>query len=564
MLVPSSSSSLPSLISPNICTQQHPSISSSSISSPLSAPQSSLHAPSLTDTQLLHSDSTSNYYNAIPPSPFTSSTTLLDLPSEVLLRISQHLDQSSLAHLASTCRPLYYIAVPPLWRTVSLDLTASATSRDSHAFDSVRSATLLTSLAHGSVSQYPLECVHKVALNINTLTTHDLMTFIGARFLRPAVLRNIREIEITGASWTNIEAVKQVLLAPFKETVQISIYDISLSCLVELALPVGPLNCMLAGLSIQFSSHSNTSSDLVLLSNTLALLPSLASFGLSFNPDFDLCDDPGLESYITHLFLGLRNCNRLIKKVALFDFPPYLEFNPSCLPSSITDFTFHTNLVDSEDAFFAGILQCSHLTSLSVRIASSSSEYVDSSSFPAPHSIQLRNLRELTLDTPSAPSLLPAIVSANQGTLSHLSVSNMSTSLLISSLLKLRGSLRSLYVYSLASSAAPDCSLLVLTSALKCFHKLRTLSLPVSDVQQLQACTALKYRSPSSSPVSVILSLPFAYLSTSPVQHTPSLDSCKVLSGSRAALWSALAFSSVDDLELYYFHNEGRSLVLSS
>lgn len=488
---------------------------------------------------------------------------LLDLPPEVLLKTIAAVESPvDLARLVMASKALYQIALPRLWEHLALDLTISTNETESHLFDAKRSTALLATLASGAVSPYALQHVKRLDLNLDEHTQGPLLEFLAARLVRPDLLKNLRSLAVTGPAWTNIETVKARLLMPFqRRNVQVALHDISLSCLVELAVPPAPLNDQITHLSLMFSSISNRASDLVLTTKTLALLPHLSAFNLTFNEDFDLCDDPQLPALIAGLIAGLP---KTTAKLGIFDFPPYMAFPPACLPPHVTEFVFHANQIDSEAAFFTGVFQSAQLTSLSVRIAHS----IDSAPVPIPaRENPLPRLLDLTLDTPSTPTLLPLFTSHSR-TLARLHVAHMSTSLLVAALLPLQHTLTHLYIYSFAKGASPACPALTLATAARCFERLRVLALPkTADAATLLPVAATTATTPGKH-LSIILSLSpssshFAYPplpSTSCSCSTPS--SYSLLPVTRASLWSLRLFSRVDELDLFHFYNEGLVLAV--
>lgn len=541
---------------------------------------------------------------------------LLDLPAEVLTFLTSPAiisNTGDLASLAASCKTLYQYVTPVLWKHIKLDLTISTNKSINHLYDSTTSAALFNALSSNRVSCYAFASIRQLSLNLGkACTTSHLVDFCGAHLLNPKLTKNLTSVTFHGATWRNIKAISTLMQQFPKNSITVAVHDISLSCLIELALPVTPLNDMLRVVSLQFSSIKNNCSDIDLLSKTLRALSKLHTFALSFNSEFDLCDDPFLEERISSLFRNMALNNRKISKVAIYDFPPYLHFSPLCLPSSVREFVFHTNEIDCEALFFQEIFSCSaKLKSLSVRIVqsieqsgieepadgtSSNNSITNSSSRP----LALTSLQELTLDAPSASSLLPAFVKANRR-LSRVALSGFSTNSLCQ-LLHLRHSLRQLYIYSFSSLCSPACPSLVIHSAMSSFTQLRLVSIPQVSMDNFRHCIELK-RQQKLHHLSLILSHNDSYsfnfascsssntsssnlLDTPPTsppscsQATPplpssdlpspippnwynlSLSSSYPLLNDRTALWSNIPFKSVDELDLFTYHHKNQLCVL--
>lgn len=503
--------------------------------------------------------------------------------------------------LTRSCRSLYYQATLVLWKHIKLDLTVSTTKAHHHLFDSTTSAILFNTLASNSVSPYALSCIRQLSLNMGTSTTPDFMlNFLAPRLLNPALLQHLRSVTFHGPTWNNIRAIPELICAFPATTTTVSIHDISLSCLAELALPIGPLNRMLTSLSLNFSSFNNKSSDIDLLSQLLKLLPRLHTFALSFNYEFDLCDDMFLESRISSLFWNMDTHNPNMAKISIYDFPPYLHFNPQCLPPSTKEFLFHTNEIDCELRFITQLLtSCrTKLTSLSLRIAQSIEE--QENVVLDDYCISLTSLTELTLDVPctSHTSLLATLIKANRQ-LSRIALSGLSTTGLCQ-LLHCRNSLRQLYIYSFAAICSPECPSLVIQAVMSHFPALRLLSLPPMPEELFQKCIFMKQQHQLPY-LSLILShqpfaaSTFAYATISSTHSTPigspspspSLEQQDPANQShqspsfssplnlgqhdppplfsnndRTALWTSLPFKSVDELDLFTFHNKDQICVL--
>lgn len=385
---------------------------------------------------------------------------LLDLSPENIILILSCTSQADLAHLSRTCKALYLYATPILWHQTKLDLTVSTTTRyQSQPFNTTSSAALLNAFASSSVSPYVFSCIQQLVLVVGKSTTAQMVeAFTETCLLNPMLLRNLRSVTFNGPTWNNIEAIGN-LIHQFERLQSVAIHDISLSCLAELALPVGPLNSTLTSLSLNFSSLNNNSSDIDLLSNLLGLFPNLRSFVLTFNYEFDLCDDPSLESNISNLFRYMAMKNPRIAKISIYDFPPYLHFNPQCLPPSTKEFVFHTNEIDCESLFLTQLFaSCpAKLRSLSLHIAQSIDDHDFFSSLAAagaavPTPVALDTLTDLTFDTPHSNEFLGSLLKANQHQLSRLALSGLSTPGLGNILLYCRKSLRQLYIYSYATA----------------------------------------------------------------------------------------------------------------
>ena len=521
---------------------------------------------------------------------------LLDLPSEVIGFLTSPAiinNTRDLASLAASCKVLYQHAIPTLWRHIKLDLSISTNKSQNHIYDSTTSAALFNALISNHVSLYALASIRQLHLNLNdACTSFQLVEFCGAHLLNPKVTKNLTSVTFHGATWGNIKGISTLMQQFPKDSITVAVHDISLSCLIELALPVTTLNDMLRFVSLQLSSVTNTSSDIDLLSNTLKTLPKLRTFALSFNSEFDLCDDPLLEQRISSIFRNMALYNRRISKVAIYDFPPYIHFSPLCLPFSVQEFVFHTNEIESEALFFKEIFECSaKLKSLSVRIVQSieQSETEESNDETCPfQGVPLTSLEELTIDCPSVSVLLPVFVKANRR-LSRVALSGFSTNCLCQ-LLHLRNSLRQLYIYSFSSSCSPACPSLVIYSAISGFSNLCLVSLPHLSEDNIQYCIELKQRQKLRR-LSLILShsdassFHLAYWSsnnildnprTSPplsgfqetppssllsniatsIPHQGIITSSYPLLNDRTTLWSSIPFKSVDELDLYTYHHQ--------
>ncbi|KAF5101039.1 hypothetical protein D0Z00_001039 [Geotrichum galactomycetum] len=260
---------------------------------------------------------------------------------------------------------------------------------------------------------------------------------------------------------------------------------------------------MVRSVATTFSSIANTATDVDLLANTLAVLPNLKSFALAFDSEFDLCDDARLEARFSALCRGFALYNRALTRVAIYDFPPYLHFDPTCLPCSVSEFVFHTNEIDDASLFYAQLLGMpARLRSLSLRIVQSVSSSspalvtaasADKKSYgPA----GLTDLRALTLDVSSdsaSERLLETLLRRNRTHLARVALSGFTTTTLCALLLHARPMLRELYVYAFAPDAAAACGALVLRAAHSGqFGRLRLLALPPLGVADLARCVALR------------------------------------------------------------------------
>lgn len=540
--------------------------------------------------------------------PIFHEPSILDFPPSLLNLVLESTTQNDLASLAKTCKYLYLSAVPFLWNHIKLDLTISETSSQNHLFDSKTSVALVHALAHGCVSPFALACIRQLSLNIGMRTSKEMVErFLGPRLLNPGLLKNVRLISFYGPTWANAEAIAGVMAGFGKQRhpAVIAIQDVSLACLAELVLPYSPINDKIKALSLNFSSLTNTASDIDLMSNLLNVCPQLRSFSLAFNYEFDLCEDPFLEARIEHVFRRMALNHPELGKIAIYDFPPYLHFNPQCLPPSVKEFVFHTNEIDSQHLFCKQLLAGpANLKSLSLRIAQS----IDSNPIAIDTVVRLTTLQELTLDTPCNTELLACLVKANRQ-LSRLALSQLTTSGLCQ-LLHCRASLRHIYIYSFSSTCSPACPSLVITAVLSShFPKLRLISLPPMPDAIFTRCVLLKQQrqlphlsfilsnmhltgiepfsaalSPPGSPEpsSSSTSNPRLIEHQSPVQNslhssslapsqklihshsqTPALTEFPLLSNNdRSALWTYLPFKSVDELDLFTFHTKNQVCVL--
>lgn len=539
-----------------------------------------------------------------PPTFYEPS--ILDLPPSVLNLVLESTTQSDLASLAKTCKYLYLSAVPFLWNHVKLDLTMSETRSQNHLFDCKTSAALVHALAQECVSPFALACIRQLSLNIGIHTTKEMVEgFLGPRLLNPVLLKNVRLISFHGPTWTNAEAIAGVMAAfgERRHPAVVAIQDVSLACLAELVLPYSPINEKIRALSLNFSSLTNTASDIDLMSNLLNVCPQLRSFSLSFNYEFDLCEDPLLETRIEQVFRRMTLHHPKLTKIAIYDFPPYLHFNPQCLPPSVKEFVFHTNEIDSQHLFCKQLLTGPpNLKSLSLRIAQS----IDSKPVAVDTVVRLTTLQELTLDTPCNTELLACLVKANRQ-LSRLALSQLTTSGLCQ-LLQCRASLRHLYIYSFSSTCSTACPSLVISAVLSShFPKLRLISLPPMPDAIFTRCVLLKQQrqfphlsfilsqmhlagiepfttvlsppgspEPSSSPSIQLIEhsspVPNSLHSSSLVpsqklthdhNQTSGLPEFPLLSNNDlSALWTYLPFKSVDELDLFAFHTKNQVCVL--
>lgn len=494
---------------------------------------------------------------------------LLDLPVEALACIASHADQPSLAAFAQTCSHLCALALPVLWHTLALDLSGSGDEdNESHVHSTMRTERILTNVSKGMVGKQALACVKKVSICVGERTTNELLQFVGRFLINGNLLINAREVEISGASWTNVETVKSVLLGGFMATpsssISFSIHDVSLSTLIELVMPQWQGNLQITSLGVILTTANHTE-DIVLLGKVLRHLANLKCFSLSFSDDFDLVDHT-LMDHIADLFAGL---DKKLQKVKVLDYPPYLSFNPAWLSRSVREFVFHTNEIDCETIFTQALLQqCAQLTSLSVRIAQS----IDPEPpLAVPYGdIQLCHLRKLVFDTPTAHVYLPSFLSANRR-LRHLSVSNMSTAALIS--LFQVPNLTHLCIYSFAAtSSCATLAELTIKSAHKHFKSLRLLMLPELNPSDLAICASiaslfshLPIIIPTHDSISATRdSSAYPYSpAPSPFQAAGAFTTPpKTMRNARPSLWASLPFINVEELDLFCYYTAGLDLVV--
>lgn len=437
-----------------------------------------------------------------------SSRGLLDLPTEVLANIMAMSEPADLAALARSCGILYQYAIPVLWRNISLDLTASSTRATHHLYDGVVSTHICDAIVSSKVSVLAYASIRSLAINLSPVISNNR---ICDYIINPHLLRNLSELTLHGATdWGRVApTVTRLAQFPAGKCV-LHLHDIPLACLIELALPVSPLNAMVRTVATTFSSVANTATDVDLLANTLAVLPNLESFALAFDSEFDLCDDARLEARFSALCRGFALYNRALTRVAVYDFPPYLHFDPTCLPCSVSEFVFHTNEIDDASLFYTQLLEMpARLCSLSLRIVQSVSSPTTALATAATAAkksygpVGLADLRALTLDVPSdaaSAGLLETLLRRNRAHLARVALSGFTTTALCALLAHARSRLRELYVYAFAPGAAAACGALVLRAAHSGqFGRLRLLALPPLGAADLARCVALR-RTATSKP----------------------------------------------------------------
>lgn len=440
---------------------------------------------------------------------------LLDLPTEVLTNIMAKSQPSDLAALARSCAILYQYAIPLLWHNISLDLTVSSTRATHHFYDSSMSTRICDAIVSSKVSVLAYASVRSLAINLSPVSSNNR---ICDYLINPHLLHNLRELTLHGAAdWARVAPIAMRLAQFSAGTCALRLNDIPLACLVELVLPVSLLNSMVRSVAVTFSSVVNTATDVDLLASTLALLPNLESFALSFNPEFDLCDDARLDARFAALFRNFALNNRKLTRVAIYDFPPYLHFDPTCLPCSISEFVFHTNEIDDAPLFYLQLLDMSaRLHSLSLRIVQSVSS-PSVVSFTAARTqkkiyapMGLTGLRALTLDIPadeSGAALFETLLHRNSSHLARVALSGFTTAALCGLLTYVRAALSELYIYSFAPGAAAACGALVLRAAHgNQFVGLRLLALPPLGAADLARCVALR-RTATTKPAFALITM---------------------------------------------------------
>lgn len=464
---------------------------------------------------------------------------LLDLPTEVLANIVSKVDEpSALPNLAATCSCMRSLTLPVLWENLALDLSGNQDDKaDSQFLSKKQTEKLLRTVSRGLVSRLAMESVQQVSVCVSEETTDDLLGFVGQNLVNSELLPDVGKLEVTGTSWVNVNSVKG-LLAGFVNTsiVEVGLYDLSLSTLVEVVMPEWQANDQITALGVTLTAANHTS-DLKILADMLELLPQLTSFSLGFSYDFDLADSVLVDG-MAKLFSGL---DKKVDTVKVFDFPPYLSFDPAWLSCSVAEFVFHTNEIDCEASFMQSLLKCTQLKRLSVSIVQSIEQPPLARFKPT---VKLSTLEQLSLDTPNSGLYLPAVLAANRQ-LRQLAISNMSTSTLVS----LFGlpDLAHFTIYSFASSAcATSLTRLILKSTVGHLHPLRTLVFPTA-----------------SSPVFTMGERSVARISNLFIfapALTATVTPTDLTANNRQALGRAFPFMSADELELFMFYTNGLAI----
>lgn len=440
---------------------------------------------------------------------------LLDLPAEILTNIMAKSQPRDLVAIACSCNILHQYAIPILWHNISLDLTISSTRETHHFYDSSTSTRICDAINSKKVSELAYSSIRSLAFNLSPLSDNNS---ICGHLINPDLLPNLRELTVHGATdWARVEPIAMYLSQYSSGKCSLRLNDIPLACLVEVALPVSTINPMISSVAVTFSSVVNTATDVDLLASTLALLPNLKSFALSFDPEFDLCDDARLDARFAALFRNFAINNRKLTRIAIYDFPPYLHFDPTCLPCSISEFVFHTNEIDDAPLFYVQLLDMSaRLQNLSLRIVQSVSS-TSSVSFTEAKTqkkiyapMGLTGLRALTLDVPadeSGAALLQTLLHRNSSHLARVALSGFTTATLCGLLTYVRAALCELYIYSFAPGAAAACGALVLRAAhSNQFRDLRLLALPSLGAAELARCVALR-RTATTKPAFALITM---------------------------------------------------------
>lgn len=431
-------------------------------------------------------------------------TKLVHLPVEILTNIVALADLTDLPNLAQTSKLLYDYAIPRIWNNIKMDLTGSCIKHqnDLSYYDVKTTEKLMKTILNNEVSAFSLSNIKSLSFNLNPNNNSLFFEY----FLDLNLLSNLNELTIhnNNVSLKQLKYIMKIIKHSKKNLQSINIYGISLSNLIEISLPPHrSINENIKSISISYSSvKNNKSSDIILLSRALRLLPNLESFSIQFNEYFDLCDDLSLEEKFFDLFKNMNIYNRKVKNIAIYDFPPYLHFSPMCLPYSLKSFSFHTNEIADESLFFNSLLQSNrrNLRSLSIRIVQS----IDNST-KLEQINNIHSLNELILDTPSVAALLPVLIGSGN-MVKKLAISNFNTSLLIN-LFKLSCSLSQLIVYSFSNTASENLPFLLIKSIFSTskFGKLRHLFLPHLDDENFKNCFYYKKYSKHSSKVRLII-----------------------------------------------------------
>lgn len=182
-------------------------------------------------------------------------------------------------------------------------------------------------------------------------------------------LPNLESLVFYNVDYTNVDSVKNLLNGsssssldeqyPFKprhNLCSVQFHDISLAALVDLIPPSSSpstqsystylfdLPKLVTAISVYFKSTSNTVGDMLRLAKILDVqhLPNLEEFAISFDPNFDLTN-LHIQKYFDLVFSKLLTCplpkpgksnepaqcsRPKLKKVRVYDFPPYLDFVP--------------------------------------------------------------------------------------------------------------------------------------------------------------------------------------------------------------------------------------------